>query len=368
MNIRQISQYLCCSLFVLFFPIGSHNSVYAEPAKYTVGVATVLSGDLAVLGDNIQKTISTYQKHNLRHKIDFKFQDAKKSSVDGLSAYRHLIEVDKVNFLIGGTTSNATLAASPLINSSKTVFITPVTGGSNIDQAGPYVFRIGNSDILNGVNQAELFIKRGIHRVALLTEETEYTQDIAKHFRLNFKELGGELVSDENFLPDSTDFRSQITGLMPKAPEGLFMSTQTGLAFGLFVKQLREVLPLGKVEIHTNFLAASNPDAIKVAGNALKGVHYLAPEYNSAPDSAYHKFEQLYLAEHGHRPSIPFHTAGTVDALNMFQNYLDKANGFSAEGFQQYLLAQIKNYQGLMGTYSFDAEGNSNLGFSPKEL
>ena len=330
--------------------------------KAKVGIATVLSGDLAVLGDNIAKTVETYKKRYLRHPIEFHFEDAKKGSMDGLRAYESLINAKKVDMLIGGTSSNGTIAGAPLINSSKTVMITPLTGGSNIDQAGPYIFRIGNSDIINGVEQAELFINKGFKKVAMYTEETEYTQDIAKYFRKKFEALGGKIVFDEDFLPSNTDFRAEITKLRSKKPQALFMGTQTGLAFGIFVKQLRELGGDKGVEIHTNFLAASNPDAFEAAGDAIYGVNYMAPYYDSN-FPALKKFFKEFREDHGKNPAIEFHTAGTVDALNMLQDYLDTSQKYSKEGFRTYLLKNIKNYKGLMGEYSFDEHGNADIGF-----
>ena len=317
----------------------------------------MLSGDLAILGQNIANTIETYKKRYLRHNIEFYFEDAKIGSIDGLKAYEALVNAKKVDMLIGGTSSNGTIAGAPLINSSKTVLITPLTGGSNIDKAGPYVFRIGNSDVLNGYQQAELFIKRGFTKVALYTEETEYTQDIAHFFREKFKELGGEIVFDENFHPKNTDFRAEITRLRSKKPNAVFVGTQTGLAFGIFVKQFRELGADKHTEIHTNFLAASNPDAFEAAGESIYGVHYMAPFYDASYISL-KKFFNEYEKDHKMQPPIAFHTAGTVDALNMLQNYLDTYKEYSREGFRKYLLSEVNNYHGLMGTYSFNKEGN----------
>jgi hypothetical protein len=48
----------------------------------------------------------------------------------------------------------------------------------------------------------------------------------------------------------------------------------------------------------------------------------------------------------------------------MLQSYLDRQHGsYDQEGFRQYLLTEIKDYHGLMGTYSFEAEGNADIGF-----
>ncbi len=332
--------------------------------EITVGVATVLTGDAAIIGSNIEKTIDTYKKRYLRHPIRFVFEDAKKSSTDGLAAYRKLIDTDHVSMVIGGTTSNGTIAGAPLLNRSKTVLITPLTGGSNIDKAGEYIFRIGNSDILNGQQQAELLISRSLKNVALLTEQTEYTTDIAKYFRQKMREKGGRIVLDEEFLPDSTDFRSLILKIRSTKPQALFISTQTGLAFGLFIKQLHELFGAQEIEIHTNFVAVDNPDARVAAGDLIYGVHYMAPAYDKLNPKLI-RFIQEFNNDHGAEPAITFHTAGTIDSLDMLQLYLDENHTFDRAGFHDFLLAKIRNYKGLMGVYSFDADGNADIGFEP---
>lgn len=333
----------------------------------TVGVPGVLTGDLAVMGDNIQKTVETYQKRYVRHPIRFIFEDSKKSGADGLSAYKKLIEVDKVDMLIGGTVSNGTMAGAPLINASKTVTITPLTGGSNVDNAGEYIFRVGNSDVLNAREQADLLLAKGYTKVALYTEQTEYTQDIAAHFREYFGKRGGTLVFDEEFLPDIGTFRSSIARLKTRHPQAIFMSTQTGLAFGIFMKEYRTMSSADKLEIHTNFVAACNPDSFKVAGRALDGVKYLAPSYDGN-NARLTRFIGEFSADHGRPPAIPMHSAGTIDALDLLQKYLDTAKTFDRVGFHDFLLREVKNYHGLMGTYSFDVKGNADIGFVPYSL
>ena len=353
--------------FIFCLVICGVSSWSAAENRVTVGVPGVLTGDLAVIGDNIKKTIETYQRHYLRHPVDFIFEDAKKSGADGLSAYKKLIEVDKVDMLIGGTVSNGTMAGAPLINQSKTVMITPLTGGSNIDSAGEYIFRIGSSDILNARQQADLFLARGIKEVALFTEQTEYPQDIAKHFREHFLQQGGAIVFDEDFLPDLPSFRSTIVRLKSRKPQAIFMSTQTGLAFGIFIREYRQIASGSETEIHTNFVAACNPDAFQAAGRALDGVRYLAPYYDSS-NSRLKSFFEYFELDHGSKPAIPMHSAGTFDSLELLQSYLDKVGSYSSAGFHDYLLSEVKEYKGLMGRYSFDSRGNADAGFSPSVI
>ena len=222
---------------IVMAAIAGRAAAAPAPPLVKVGVATVLSGDLGVIGRNVVATVETYRTHHLRHPIDFVYEDAKLSSADGLNAYQKLISADGAGVIIGACSSNGTMAAKALINGTRTPVITVSTGGTNIDRAGRYIFRIGNSDTLNGWQEADLFLSQKRNRVALLTEETEYTQDIAQAFRQRFTTGGGEIVFDQNFLPGTTDFRTEITLMKSAKPQAILMPTQTGTALGIFLSQ-----------------------------------------------------------------------------------------------------------------------------------
>lgn len=346
---------------------GGAVTAEAEPRRVRVGVISILSGDLGVLGRNVVASAETYRKHLARHRLALVVEDGKLSSMDGLRAYQRLINVEHVDVIIGACSSNGTIAAKALIDSSQTPTITVVTGGHNIDVAGPYVFRIGNSDVLNGIQEAEAFIAAGRRSVALFAEETEYTQDITRAFVPRFRELGGRLVYEQNFLPGTLDFRAEISAIRRSGAAGIFVPTQTGTALGMFVKQWREQGGEASIPIHTTFVAAPNPDAHAVAGEAIIGTYYMKPRYN-AESEAWKRFLEFYRQDYSKNPEIAFHSAGTVDALTMIEAYLDRHETFDREGFKQFLLSYVKDFAGLMGTYSFDAEGNGNIGFELSQI
>jgi branched-chain amino acid transport system substrate-binding protein len=356
------------SLWALFFLILTPSIVFGEDAGTSpvkVGVPTILSGDFAELGQNIVNTVKTYETHYLRHPLKFEFEDAKISSVDGLKAYQKLINFSHAQVLIGATSSNGTMAGAPLINSSKTVMITPVTGGSNVDNAGDWIFRIGNSDLVNGSLQAQLLLQKGFTRIALLAEETEYTMDIAASFSKALATKSNVFVSKGTFAPATTDFRSQLTLLRAAKPQVIFIPTQTGTALALILNQLSQVGGF-QGEIHTTFTAADNPDAKALAKGRFKGLHYLAPAYDKNSPRL-KEFLTHYRQDHSREPLIGFHTAATVDALDLLQAFLDQAKNYDGESFKNYLLT-INSYHGLMGTFSIDKNGNADTGFAPAEI
>jgi len=353
-------------IFVILLLINYAQLVFAEdsPPKDSplkVGVATILSGDLAVGGDNTRKSIETYQKLYPNPRLNFIYEDCRLSSSEGLRAFQSLINSHGVDLIIGGCTSNGLMASAALINRSKVPVISISTGGSNVDDAGKYIFRIGNSDSLNGIEQAVHFEANGLKQIAVLTEQTEYTQDISRFFFPKFQELGGEVVFSEEFLPGTSDFRSLAVRIRESKPQAIFMPTQTGTALGVFLRQWNEVAPDSKAEVHTTFVAAPNHDAHAVAGQYIVGVYYMEPAYSEKNERRIEFFES-FKAMHGADPSIPFHTAGVVDTLDLLSIYLEKNPVFDEAGFREFLHS-VEDYDGMLGTLNFDDRGNTAIGF-----
>jgi len=333
---------------------------YAEkPVR--VGIATILSGDLSVLGDNAAKSAEAYFSLFPNPRIELVFEDTRLSSAEGLRAYQSLVNREGVDLLIGICTSNATMAAVSLFHSQKVPLISVSTGGSNIDNAGDFVFRIGNSDSLNGIQQAEYFAAAGLKRVAVLMEQTEYTHDITRFFLQRFKELGGDVVFNEEFSPGTVDFRTISARIRRHAPDAIFMPTQTGSALGVFLRQWSQQAGGLLPEIHTTFVAAPNREAHEVAGSLIVGVYYMEPVYSEVNERRVRLFE-AYEKLFDHGPTVPFQTAGLADTLDLLSKYLEQHDHFEEQSFRRFLLS-VKEYDGMLGTLTFDDKGNTAVGF-----
>ncbi len=349
------------SFLVTLLVIVFSASSFAEQQKIKVGMGAILSGDLAVFGKADAQAAELYLKHFSRHDIELIIEDAGLSSSEGLSAYQKLISHDKVDVLIAAGTSNGIMAAKGLIDSSETPTFMASTGGDNIDKASPWVFRTGNSDTLNGIQQAEYFLENNIKKVALLTELTEYTTDISRFFRERFEGGGGKLVYDDNFLPNTPEFRTQISSILRSKAQAVFMPTQTGTALGIFVKQLRQQEKENALEVHTTMVAGPNPDAHTIAGKHILGVRFMDPNYD--PEGVlYQTFIKLYRDTYSEEPAAPFHVAAVLDTIELIQKYLDE-NEFNPRRFQKFITEDLGKVCGYMGCYEIDSEGNSNLGF-----
>ena len=81
----------------------------------------------------------------------------------------------------------------------------------------------------------------GIRRLATITEATDYAEGVRRTTVEQFQKLGGELVAEERYASDVTDFRSQLTKLLNENPDALHIGAQSEFSGGTIVKQVREL-------------------------------------------------------------------------------------------------------------------------------
>lgn len=340
-----------------------------EKAPIKIGVATILTGDFAVAGENMVNAtkLAVSDVNNSGgingRKLEIAVEDAKCDSKGGLDAIQKLVNIDGIRYIVGGMCSNGTIAAAPIANEKRALVMTPVTGGKNVDEAGQYIFRTANSDVLAGRDLANAMLKLGYKNVGVVAEVTEYTLDIKNTFEDIIKNKGGKIVVSEEFQSDTKDYRTLIAKIKGQKPEALLILSQLGTNAAYFVKQSKE--QGFEVPLFTDFTFATNENAKKIAGS-FDGIYFADPAYATDNPRTIVFFDQ-YKQTYGIPPVIPFHAAASYDIVMMYADAL-RAVGDDSIKVHDWILENVKNRQGLMGAFSLDEKGNSDLGFTIKRI
>jgi branched-chain amino acid transport system substrate-binding protein len=243
-----------------------------EPIK--IGFIGPLSGDASSYGIPIKNAISLAVEEinntggiNGR-KIEIVYEDGKCTGKDAVSAAQKLINIDKVKIIIGTVCSGELLAIAPITEPAKVLLLSPSASSPDITHAGDFIFRNNPSDADGGKALAKL-VREKYTKAAIISENTDYAQALARVFVEHFRSLGGEVVAQENFDPGTKDFRSILTKIKASNPQALVVNPQTEIAGGLIVKQAREIgitIPL----YGTVVLAGTK--AIETAGEYAEGM------------------------------------------------------------------------------------------------
>lgn len=327
----------------------------SQPIK--LGFIGPLSGDAAGYGEpmlNTQKlaieAINTAGGIAGRN-IELIIEDGKCEGKSAVTAAQKLINVDQVKIILGGSCSGETLAFAPLAEQSKVLVFSSLASSPDISKAGDYVFRNAPSDQAPGIQLAELIYKKQ-KKVAIVSENTEYAQAIKRVFKERFTALGGKIVADEAFQQEEKDFKTYLTKIKAAKPDAIFIDPQTGATGGFLVKQIKE---LGiKTPVYGVYFG-TDKDFKAFAKDASEGFMYLDFVADPSKPRVAELFKK-YKDAYGTDPNFPQYMVMGYDALYILKDAIEKVGEDPAK-IKDHLYT-IKNYDGIIGQYGFDENGD----------
>ena len=320
-----------------FGPLSGETAPYGEPA---------LRG-LTIAADEINK-----QGGIDGRKIIIIAEDSKCSGKDATTAVQKLINIDRVDYFIGGSCSSEVLAVTDLMKASDKLLISPFASSTQI--AGKGVFRVVPSDSESGPFMAQYFIKK-YKTMAIITEQTDYGTALRDALVTPYEAAGGIVVSSEGFAPGTTDYRTILQKIKTTNPEILFINPQSGAAGARIAKQARE---LGIQTQFATYFITGNDFTSEPASNGT--ILFDIPSLVSNQKST--DFTQTYITQYG-KPSYPFAAGSAYDILHVLKQSIEKV-GTDNEKIRNYLYT-MPVYSGLVGTFSFNNQGDTKgLGYT----
>jgi len=277
------------------------------------------------------------------HKLELIIEDHKVDPPTGITAFRKLVEVDRVPLVLI-TFTNVGLAQLPVANETKTVAFTAAMITPGLDKQSEWVFRntVG-ADLESQRMAAYIYNERRLTKIGTVYQNTDAGLAGARAFKEAFEKLGGRVVAEESYEIGATDLRAQLSKLRAAGVEGIYQAGR-GQEMGLLLKQADE---MGfKVAQFAN-TSMELPEALQVAGSAAEGVVYTVGAYD--PEAS-KEFVANYKARFGSEPDI--FAGNHYDAIKMIARAIE-TNGYTAAGIREGLKA-IKDFPGVTGKTSFD--------------
>ena len=103
------------------------------------------------------------------------------------------------------------LGAAPLAEKDGVVMFSGLATNPDIAEAGDYIFRTSLNDAQLGVDTGNLLWADGIRKLATISESTDYAEGVRRTTVEQFEKRGGEIVGEERYASDATDFRTSLT-------------------------------------------------------------------------------------------------------------------------------------------------------------
>lgn len=288
-------------------------------------------------------------------KLDVVIEDDHGSPERAAVLVSKLINEDRVIAVIAGGASGPSLAAAPRAQAAKIPLISPSGTDPAVTRTGDYIFRVCFIDAFQGDVMARFATNNLKARKAAIMVDfnNPYSRGLSEFFETSFKKLGGQIVSKQSYAQGDPDFRGQLSTIRGLEPDVVYVPGYYG-DVGLIVKQARQ---LG---IEQPLLGGDGWDAPElwgIGGDALNGC-YISNHYSvEDPAPQIRTFVDNYKSIYGQlEPDA--HAALGYDAMRFLAEAIQKVGTGNSQKLRE-ALATTKNFQGVTGKISMDAERNA---------
>ncbi|HFI0578352.1 TPA: ABC transporter substrate-binding protein [Streptococcus suis] len=325
---------------------------------FKIGYNLELSGAVSSYGQNEEKGANLAVKEiNAAggiggKKIEVITKDNKSETAESATVVTSLAS-EGANIVIGPATSGAAAAAIPALTSAGVPMITPSGTQTNLvvndqGQVQEYFFRATFTDGYQGQVMAKYATEKlSAKKVVLYYDNSsDYGKGVAEAFKESYT---GEIVSEITFASGDKDFQAALTKLKDVEFDAIIMPGYYNET-GTIVKQARG---LGITQTVLGSDGFDSPQFTELAtDSAATNVYYLSGYVTTASDRA-KAFSEAYKKEYNEEPNM--FAALAYDAVYMAAK---AAEGAADSKALKDNLAALKDFEGVTGTMSVDAEHN----------
>jgi len=360
------------------------QSQLSDPTQLqrAIGVLLPLSGRYAAFGQRVQRgmqlALETFRPHI---PVRFIYRDTAGDEAVASQQVAELAISDRVIGIAGPLVGNAAIGAARRANQERTPLLT-MSQREGLAASSFYVFRNSLTPQLQVralVNYA--MEERNFSSFGILNPQTRQGEQFAALFRQEVLQRGGEIVADQSYFGDQTDFRRQVRllqGLDPNAPDE---EVQVNDSENPAADTEEKIPPPFEALFLPDYADRISLIAPQLAFYGLEGVQLLGTNgWNDAElprltrqfiegavftdgfflHSTYpfiKEFVERYFNKFGEEPTIL--EAQGYDIAGIMLTLLNDPEVRSRDDLRR-ALAQLQNYPGVTGATRFDLIGEAD--------
>lgn len=347
---------------VLAVGCSQNESASSGSDTIKVGVLASLTGPLESYGKQTARGFELgldYATEGKREiagkKIEFVVEDTETKPDVAVQKATKLLETDKVDFLVGSSSSGDTLAVLPLAEEYKKVMVVEPAVADSITGKNwnKYIFRTGRNSSQDAVAGAAAIASKGT-KIATMAQDSAYGREGIEAFKTAAEKLGAVIIEEQYVDTNTTDFTANIQKIISAKPEYVFI---TWAGSNSPWKQLQDMQVQQKgIKVSTG---APDIAALKTM-EAMIGMEGFSVYYHSLPKT---KMNDWLIDEHKKRfhGEIPdLFTAGGMTAAVAIVEALKKTN---ADTNSEKLIATMEGmtFDTPKGQMQFRAEDHQAL-------
>ncbi|WP_432474393.1 ABC transporter substrate-binding protein [Amphritea sp. HPY] len=348
--------------------LSASSVVLAAGDTIKVGTFLSVTGPASFLGDPELKTLQMYiEDINAKGGIDGKqvelvHYDTGGNAKKAVNFAKRLIKRDKVDVIVGGSTSGSTLASMPEIEKSGVPFISLAGSVKIVDPVSPWTFKTPHTDRMAASKVYLDMQARGITKVALISGDGGFGKSGRAQSLALAPDFGITIVADESYGRKDTDMTAQVTNIRASDAQAI-LNFGFGSGPAIVTKNIRQLgIELPLYQSH----GVASKKYIELAGDAAEGVRLPAAALlvaDKLDDSDKQKavlvaFKSAYEAKYG-----PVSTFGghAYDGLHIALEAIDRANSTDKTAVRDQIEA-TKDFVGTGGIFTMSKDDHLGLG------
>ena len=355
-------------MIALVLLVGAFVSTWAGAAEpIRIGSPVLLSGHGAFVGGAEKDTLEMMaEEFNKKGGLDgrpleFIFYDEEAKPDVAVRVVKRLIQKDKVQAILGISTSWTAMPVIPVVEKAKIPTITLASANAIVDPVRPWVFKTPADDKIVADKMLSYMKSKGIAKLAVLSTQDGFGDGGHTQLVAHAKQYGVEIVFDEKYTMEDSDITPTLNKIKKTEAQAVvnWSSNRAPVVMTMNYRQMGLELPLyqSHAALSKGFLNAAkdNAEGILIAAFKFYGAKDL-------PDSDPQKkvildYQAAYQAKFG-KESNQF-GACAYDGFNILTAALKKAGTDPAKLRQA--IEDTKNYVGINGVFNYSPTDHGGL-------
>jgi len=192
-------------------------------AQIKIGAVLSVTGGASFLGDPEKKTLEMYvadinAKGGVNgKKIDLVIYDDASDPNQARTFATRLIEQDKVDALLAGSTTASTMAIIPLAEDAEIPLINFAGAVQAVSPVKKWNFKTPHTDLMACEKIFEDMKKRNLTKIAMISGADAFGKSMRDQCMTVNKKYGIEVLHEETYQPRDNDMTAQLTNIKGKA-------------------------------------------------------------------------------------------------------------------------------------------------------
>lgn len=265
-----------------------------------------------------------------------------------------LVQQDKVVALLGEVASSRSMAGGPIAQKAGIPMITPSSTNPDVTAIGDMIFRVCFIDPFQGYVGAK-FAKDNLKKTraaTLYNRAQAYSDGLNNNFIESFQKLGGTIATQQAYGDGDNDFSAQLAAIKEANVEFIYVP-------GYYTEVVNIAKQARKIGLNIPLIGGDGWDSeeLKNAGTALDGCYFSNHYAKEDARPEVQAFIKKYTAKFGGEPDGL--AALGYDAARLLFDSMDASAGLDGKTLAA-TIAKTKNFPGVTGRITIDAERNAN--------